>query len=215
MKLALVTAAASATSGVGDFARRLVPHLARHVELRVFLDGDGELEGAAPEPAATLLPREHDQVLYLVANEAACGFMAELLRELGGAVALRDWGLSELAVAAYPALRTGGPGAFVRAVREGGVDQARRWARLLAGEPGDPPPLNRSIVRFADAFIVGASGVRDRILTERNAPTPIAVLEPCDPAQAAERYVEALERFPRPRASGKRLLWRRIRAKLR
>jgi len=37
-------------------------------------------------------------------------------------------------------------------------------------------PLNRSIVRFADAFIVHSRYVRDLILRERNAATPIGIL---------------------------------------
>jgi len=211
VKLALVTAA---TAGAGDCARRLVPHLASRAELRVFLDGGGELADQDCEPAARLLPREHDQVLYLVANEPGCGFMARLVRELGGAVLLRDWGLPELALAAYPVLGAGGPRGFLRAVREGGLGQARRWARGGAGQAPDPPPLNRSIVRFADGFLVEDPGLRERILTERNAPTPVAVVEAGDPAEAAERTLEVLELFPRPRSIAERLLWRRIRGEL-
>ncbi len=37
-------------------------------------------------------------------------------------------------------------------------------------------PLNRSVVRFADAFIVHSRYVEERILNERNAATPIAVV---------------------------------------
>lgn len=37
-------------------------------------------------------------------------------------------------------------------------------------------PLNRSVVRFADSFIVHSNYVGNRILTERNAKTPIGVL---------------------------------------
>jgi hypothetical protein len=214
VKLALVTAA---TSGIGDLARRLVPHLASRAELRVFLEqgsAGAELEGAPTEPVAALLPREHDQVLYLVANEAGCGFMAETVRLLGGAVVLRDWELPELALAAYPALRARGPAGFLRAAREGGLGQARQWARSLAGDPEGAPALNRSIVRFADAFIVAEGDVRERILVERNAPTPVAVMEPSDPAETAEQYLDVLDRFPRPRSINKRLLVRRIRGEL-
>jgi glycosyltransferase involved in cell wall biosynthesis len=37
-------------------------------------------------------------------------------------------------------------------------------------------PLNRSVVRFADAFIVHSRYVHDLVLSERNAPTPIGIL---------------------------------------
>jgi glycosyltransferase involved in cell wall biosynthesis len=37
-------------------------------------------------------------------------------------------------------------------------------------------PLNRSVVRLADAFVVHSDYVRGRILEERNSPTPIGVL---------------------------------------
>ena len=161
-----------------------------------------------------ILPREHDHLLFQVGDEAACGFMAAMVRELGGAVALHDWGLAELAGAAYPVLGRGGVRGAMRAVREGGLEQARCLSRLRAGAPGEPPPLNRSVVRFADGFFVATPDDRERILAERNAPTPIVVVDPEDAARAAELYVEALESFPRPRSVNKRLLWRRIRGEL-
>ena len=37
-------------------------------------------------------------------------------------------------------------------------------------------PLNRSVVRFADAFIVHSRYVHDLVLNERNSPTPIGIL---------------------------------------
>jgi glycosyltransferase involved in cell wall biosynthesis len=77
-------------------------------------------------------------------------------------------------------------GCFVRSVR---YEDEAGWHALDLEAPAAQPiprvdltrdrfrlPLNRSIVRWADAFIVHSEFVRARILIERNAPTPVAVL---------------------------------------
>ena len=100
--------------------------------------------------------------------------MVPIVRALGGAVCLHDWVLFDLAVAAYPALARGGLAGHWAALCEGGpaqlsVYRANRLDRFNL-------PLNRSVVRLADAFVVHSELLRRRILDERNAPTPIAVV---------------------------------------
>jgi len=58
-------------------------------------------------------------------------------------------------------------------------------------------PLNRSVVRFADAFIVHSRYVRDLIVAERNAVTPIGIVH-----HGAERRWRTTDRVDTRRALG-------------
>jgi len=226
VKLALVTTPWNASSPVGEHARGLVPHLAEHCEIDVYVEagreGDDYL-GWTTRSATALLPRDYDHVLYELGNEAQHGFMAPLVRALGGCVALHGWELDELALAAYPALANGGWKGFALALREGGPREARRYRDLLHARErssGVEPrttgalaglALNRSIVRFADSFLVRDVELQRRILEERNAATPIGVVEPGGSAEATcASYRARLERLPPPRTARKSLIWRRV-----
>lgn len=228
MKLAMVTTACAERSAVSRYSRALAAELAQRVDLTVFVEPAAEQiesTGWRVRSVDELFPREFDQVLHQVGDEASLAFTAPLIRSLGGAVALHDWNLTRFATAAYPALRRGGVRALCLAVREGGVGQALELRR------GGSPALNRSVVRFGDAFLTHSTLLGDAILEERNAPTPIVVLEPKlesglefapEPARAgaqlaaravggawsalAAGYVEALGRFPRPRSSRRTLI---------
>jgi hypothetical protein len=223
MRLALVTTPPSVPSGIGELARGLLERLKPRAEVRVFVEDRlaGEpICDLAGEPALALFPREHDRVLYLLGNEPAHAFMVPLLRAIGGAVWLHDWCLFDLAAAFRPALARGGLAGQRAALLEGGV--AQLWAYRADRLDRARLPLNRSVVRFADAFLVEDEELRRRILEERNAPTPIAVV-PRPPSGAGEsagasawelaaaRCAEALERFPRPRGHKRRLIGRRLR----
>jgi hypothetical protein len=227
MKLALVAAPWTSSTAVARTTRELARHLADHLALDVFVDephAGSDYFGWTTRSARTLLPRDYSQVLYGVGDEAQCGFMAPMVREFGGCVLLRDWSLPRLATAAFPELGTGGLRALVRAAREGGLRDAwalRRSRTRPVSDSGCAPRLNRSIVRFADAFFVHEHAMRARILEERNAPTPICVLadDPASGPDAGERaalaVLEAFQRFPAPRAARKAFILERVRAGLR
>jgi hypothetical protein len=167
---------------------------------------DGETRGADG-----LRPREYDQLVYQVGDDAHCAFMARLVRALGGTIALHAWALPRMAVALHESLARGGWAGRWRAVREGGIrealvyhQRARRAAPLLS-----PLTLNRSIVRFGDAFVVHDDALKTMVLADRNQLTPIAVLprvESTDWSRIAAAYAECLEAFPPPRAAKRRLV---------
>jgi hypothetical protein len=114
-------------------------------------------------------------------------------------VALFDWCLAEATRAAYPGLAGAGPRARWLAAREGGT---RAALRLRAGTGPELPAMNRSVVRWADSFIVPDDDLRQRVLEERNEPTPIAVVDPRGPAaDVAHRWCDALASFPRHRSA--------------
>jgi hypothetical protein len=206
MRLAIVTGAAP--TAVGARLVELVPHLAAEHELEIFAEREGELPGVRRvRPVTEFTPRELDHFVFVVEDEPACGFMLLLVRELGGTVALEQWSLARAARAAYAELGRPGLRGTVRAWREGGVADLLAWRR---GQFGDLA-FNRSAVRFADSFIVPSEELRRRVLVERNAPTPIGVVEPqADAASQASAWTECLGRFPNPRSARKTLFRMRV-----
>jgi glycosyltransferase involved in cell wall biosynthesis len=132
MRLAVVTTPAGLPSGIGDYTRRLLPHLARHVDLEVFVAPGLQGETFAGFPTRSIeeiRPREFGQLLYQVGNERHHAFMLPLIRTMGGAVVLHDWILFDLAAAAFPELERGTLRGLSAALREGGVAEARVWWR--------------------------------------------------------------------------------------
>jgi hypothetical protein len=189
VKLALVTTPWNAPSPVGAVTQALVRHLADTIAIDVYVEKGREgadYFGWSARAADTLHPRDYDQVLFAAGDEAQHGFMAPMVRELGGCVALHDWRLLALATAAYPELARGGWSGTWRAAREGGLRQARAyravsetgaWSDVVAGGAADGKlSLHRSLVRFGDSFLVHGESMRRRILSDRNAPTPIGVV---------------------------------------
>ena len=213
MKLALVTTPWDSPSPVGAHTRELVRELADATEIAVFVERGrhgADYFGWTTRAADTLVPRQFDQVLYQLGDEREHAFMAPMLRRLGGCVGISAWALPHLAFAAFPRLARGGWSGFACAVREGGLAQARRYRSLSRPEPGLAATgglaLNRSIVRFGDAFIVPDEQLARLIRDDRNAPTPIRVVAPSAPWSAIAREVrEALERFPPPRTARRSL----------
>ncbi len=224
MRIALVTTPAAL--GQPQALAGLLPHLRAGAEVTLFVEPGREGECAGSERARTLVdlaPRQHDQILYALANERACGFMLPAIRALGGTVLLSEWELGEAARAAYASLGRGGWRGFRRAFAEGGLGQARAWARGRGGAPGTDggPALNRSAVRFGDAFLVHAESLRERILVERNERTPIALVPtfPATPLSdstcetAARSLLEALAGFPPARSARRSLVALAFRAR--
>jgi glycosyltransferase involved in cell wall biosynthesis len=156
VRIALVTTPPSmpgGPSGIADYTRHLLPHLLERCEIQLFvargLEGES-LHGLRTRSVDELLPREFDQILYQLGNERGHAFMARLVRTLGGTVALHDWVLFDLALAAFPALARGGVKGHLLALREGGPSQlriysanwrARRRQRLEPRAGGDPSRL--------------------------------------------------------------------------
>ncbi len=123
--------------------------------------------GSGARPLEEFQPRDYERLLLPIGDHEAFAPLVPILRRAGGTVWLWSWSLRRLARAHRPALARPGLAGRIAAWREGGLPALR----------GDEAvPLNRSVVRFGDAFIVEDDPTRRRILEERNAPTPTAIL---------------------------------------
>lgn len=207
MRLAVVTPARP-TSARLERAHAAIASLAERVEVEVFVEtraGGAPISGSLSSlPVSALDERSWDQVLYTVEDEASCGFVLPWVRRLGGTVSLGSWSLPALARAALPAIARGGLAGLAAAWREGGWADARP-RRAPAG--GRALVLNRSIVRFADAFLVEGEDLAQRIRSDRNAPTPIGVVaDAAGAAELATGWLWHLERFPAPRSRTRSLV---------
>jgi glycosyltransferase involved in cell wall biosynthesis len=132
VKVALVTTPPSVRSGIGDYTRHLLPYLREHDEVEVFVEHGVDEPAWAGERARLvreLDPRRFDQVLFQLGNERAHAFMPRMIRAIGGTVALHDWVLFDLAMAAWPALPRGGAKGHALALREGGLRQTQVYVR--------------------------------------------------------------------------------------
>jgi len=215
VKIAWLTTPPSVPSQVGAYAHALLPALRRQCEVEVFVAHECAglaSDGSVLRSALELSPREFDHIVYQVGNEAHQAFMLPLVRALGGTIVLHEWTLFELTRAAHPALARGGASGLRVVLREGGIRVARNYFAdrecWLRGDAAVArPALNRSIVRGGDAFIVHTSELKQRILLDRNAHTPIANLRPLsDPSVLAAEYATFLETCPAPHAKKKSLI---------
>ncbi|MEX1025253.1 MAG: glycosyltransferase [Planctomycetota bacterium] len=153
LRVALVTTPPSVRSGIGDYTRHLLPYLREHVDVELYVQHGADEAAWGDERARLvdeLVPNHFDQVLFQLGNEAHHGFMALMVRAIGGTVMQHDWVLFDLATAAYPGLVRGGAKGHALALREGGFEQARtycaNWSARRNGrrrpEPiGDPDAL--------------------------------------------------------------------------
>lgn len=162
----MVTTGQALRSGIGDYTRHMLPHLAKECELSVFVPPgqlEGESSGRPLRPLGELRPREHDHILYQLGNERAHAFMLPLIRTWGGTVVLHDWILFDLALAAFPALARGGVRGHLLALREGGLRQGliyarNRWTRRRFRRTGLPGASPDQVASGASSFGQGWYG---------------------------------------------------------
>ncbi len=181
MKLALIATALADRSLAARRLRRLAAQWRTLGEVECFVEAggagaQGEFDQGIPaRPLQELAPKAYDQILYNVADDPRLGFSAAMIRALGGCVYLHDWSLVRWASAAWPQMTRATWRGRLRSLREGGGGRPAQPG-LQAAPWEDGPAFNRSAVRHGDSFLVESSHLKKRILTERNAPTPVAVM---------------------------------------
>lgn len=199
LKVALLTTPSQKRSGIADYTRHLWPYLREHCDLEAFVEEAAagcDVAGTPARSVRELKAQDFDRILYQIGNEPGHAFMLPVLRALGGTVVQHDWALFDLARAAYPSLAAGGLRGYLTAVREGGFGQARIYRAAQRRERRFDLPLNRSVVRNGDTFVVHSQWMRARILEERNDNTYISVIP-----HGAERSWEGADRAAARRIS--------------
>ena len=146
MRLAVVTPLDAQSTGVADYSRDLLPHLARAArgEIQVYSEGEtaclNRTEGWACWPISDLAQAAHelDLIIYQMGNSPAHDFMAPFLFRYPGLVVLHDLSLHDFFARQAKA---GHLAAYVRAFGFGysveGTALARRY--LQAPLPVDYP----------------------------------------------------------------------------
>ena len=185
MRVAIYSPWPPQRSGIADYAAELLPHLARHAELRLICD-----PGARPAPALVerfpvddaralpglLLSGAVDVVLYHLGNnrDYHSGIRRTLLAH-PGVVVIHDVVLHDLV--RETTLRRGDAAAYVEELRYCAGPTGERAARrsLQTGVPLDPQawPLFERVVDRSLAVLVHNHYCRDRILRSR----PLARVE--------------------------------------
>lgn len=130
-RLAFVSPLPPVRSGIADYARDLLPHVARDFDVEVFVDErhpllrDERYQSLAVRPASELPERVHEfaHVVYQMGNNLHHRFVLDLARELPGVVVLHDVVLHHL----YEEI----------AGREDEWEGYRRALRRSYGEVGD------------------------------------------------------------------------------
>jgi glycosyltransferase involved in cell wall biosynthesis len=103
-RLAFVSPLPPVRSGIADYARDLLPHVARDFDVELFVDDrhplatDGRYEGMPVRPAGDLRRRyaEFRHVVYQLGNNLHHRFVLELARDLPGTIVLHDLVLHHL-----------------------------------------------------------------------------------------------------------------------
>ena len=190
LRVAFASPLPPARSGVADYSRELLPHLARHVDVTAFTDTQAaELPGFAVErlrdlPAALAAGRA-DVAFYQLGNCAPFhGEIYRLALAHPGVVLLHEYALHHLV--RDLTLARGDVEGFVAAMRQAHGEAGERAARrsLDDGVPVDPwtHPLFEPVVDASLAVIAHNEATRERVLASRPAAEVTVVPQLHDPA---------------------------------
>ncbi len=189
-----------ARTGIADYSRELIPHLAQHARLTLFVESpeqvDASLRKSWPVQPLSAYPAqrwEYDIALYQMGNSMYHDAMYPVLLRYPGIVVLHDYILHH-----FIAHRTAGQNHFPAYVREMGYAlgaEGVRWARAI--RQGQRPwplfelPLNDRLLDVSLGVLVHSSSVRDEIARRRPTLPVAAVPAPITPypAPAARRAV--------------------------
>ncbi|MCA1942966.1 MAG: glycosyltransferase, partial [Yonghaparkia sp.] len=167
-RIALVSPMPPVASGVADYSARLLPELARHVDVDVFAQSGADavwIDGVrvfamAALPALRAAEGEYDDVLYCIGNsEYHYGVFAELHRHRGGSALLHDvslQGVLRLARTRRPEIVDGDSLLVLDALESGDlpVEHTRFPAHRSPDYADLNRPLVRSVARRADRLLV-------------------------------------------------------------
>ncbi len=164
MKLAVFTPLNPARCGVSDYSEALLPRLARHCEIEVFVDNyepigfktDG---GLKVRPSAEYEPRDFDATVYHIGNNPYHTYAYNCAMEHAGIVVLHEFNLHHLVADAT--IKRGDWDQYLHEVNYNGgpadVAYAERVRNLEVGPDYDGLAMNRRLLDRSRALVVHSS----------------------------------------------------------
>ena len=161
MKLAVFTPLNPARCGISDYAEALLPPLARHLSIEVFIDdygpqGFGSGVQIPIRSYAEYRPDEFDATVYHIGNNQHHSYIYETAIRHPGIVVLHEFNLHHLV--ADITIRRGDWDAYLREVEYNGGSQALEFARrvkaLEVGPDYEGVAMNRRLIENSRALIV-------------------------------------------------------------
>ncbi|HYM11017.1 MAG TPA: glycosyltransferase, partial [Bryobacterales bacterium] len=143
-------------SGIADFSAALLPHLAHHVELQVFVeDSAAPIEGLCVRPGRDYRPAEFDLTLYQIGNNPDHVFVYDAALAHPGVVVLHEFNLHHLIAEAT--IRRGDWDAYLQEAEYNGGSEALAYARrvrtLEAGPDYEGVAMNRRLLESSRAVM--------------------------------------------------------------
>jgi|SRR5581483_7450907 glycosyltransferase involved in cell wall biosynthesis len=169
MRLAYFSPLHPAPSGISDYSKELLPHLAAHADITLVVDGytpsDPELKSFRILDDKNYDAREFDVALYQLGNSPAHAYIYERARREPGVIVLHDLVLHHLV--AWLTIQRGDAAGYVAAMRDAyGEDGARLAQREVLGLDAlnrFDYPLSECVVRHARGVIAHSRYVADAV----------------------------------------------------
>jgi len=172
MKLAVFTPLNPARSGISDYSESLLPAIAQHAAIEVFIDDGYEPSGFPDGVDITIRnwreyrPEDFDETLYQIGNNPFHVYIYETALKHPGVVLLHEFNVHHLITAAT--ISRDNWDAYIDEISYQGddsdVEHARRARRLEAGPDYDGIPLNRRLVETAKAVVVHSQFMVGKVL---------------------------------------------------
>ena len=184
LRIAYFSPLPPARTGIADYSRELLPHLARLTDITLFIDesaGVGETLAAQfpiyPTHAYARIRWDFDIALFQMGNSSLHGAMYDVLRRYPGVVVLHDYGLHH-----FISDQTIAHNRFAAYIREmgyalgpAGIElacQVRDGQRPL---PFFEAPLNDRLLDLSLGVLVHSDYVRQQLLAQ-NLPAPVELV---------------------------------------
>jgi len=168
MKLAVFTPLPPARSGIADYSYSLLPHIAAHCELEVFVDQADWISPAAEIPVRSCReyrPEDFDETLYQLGNNPFHVFVYDALFRHPGTLLMHELNLHHLMADAT--IKRGDWARYLREVEIEGeaedIAYAQRAHALEVGPDYEGLTMNRSILEAGKAAIVHSRFMADKL----------------------------------------------------
>ncbi len=171
MKLAVFTPLNPARSGISDYSEALLPELAKHLHVEVFIDDGYEADGFGPgvnipiRNRREFRPQDFDETLYQFGNNPFHAYIYDQARKHPGVLLMHELNMHHLVTDVT--IKRNDWDAYLREVEHedqpGALDYARRVQRLEVGPDYDGLALNKRILQSGKSAIVHSRFVAQKL----------------------------------------------------